>query len=354
MQQLNGISDHSNGVVSAPVDNAGPVSGLYKGTRVVCSSCYAGISQLPSLFSVIDHAVELSKRTVSVCLTYGLYGAFGVLSPFFDPASRPQLFGKPVSILRYATTGLWGIEPKGFHPKRVQVVKQDGVTKNIVVRSSLPLDERGKLVLNKILEGVNEELGRKGEGTLTEGDIELHHYPLINRIAEHSEWEQLRDQNDQIRINGIQTAFHPSPVTGTLMGVPSCLPRWLQNLYQTLLPYYLTWTNFPGLIERLQDELTSEAASKKRKVILVHCIHGIDRTGLVCGALCMKNGMSYVDARREAARFAETRDGYQDVDSFAHNGLQHYAHWLQAQGMGETLGDLNWEYRHKKSKPKPE
>ena len=311
----------------------------------------AGLSD--SGFRLVNDCIALTKRAISQCVTFGLCNGVWLLTPLFGCIKRPALFGKPITLWRHATTVLWSLEPKGFHKDRLAVVDtdKDKDTGNIIVRSSLPLDEKGKMPLGVILSELNQKLELEEERQLTENNVHLDLYTLNNRMLEPDEWGWLSGEVERLQAEGVSVAFKPSPVNGALAGAPTCLPTWMQRLYQKL-PYYLSWTHFPDLVDQLHNELKTPSCNGKRKVILVHCAHGIDRTGLVCGALKMKNGETYENVRKDAQQFAQTRSGYLDVDTYSHSGLENYAWRLKLLGAGDKLGSIEWEHKRKETKPK--
>ncbi len=299
-----------------------------------------------SCYEYGNKLIAITKRTVSRCVTFGLINGAWLLTPFFRSTTRPVLFGKPVSLWRHGTTILWGVESHGFCKDRLSIVLNSRNNRNMIVRSSIPLDQNGKLVLKDILTELNTQLELDGRWKLTEQNIHLDLYSLNNRICEPEEWEQLNSEIDKLKEKGVSAAFKPSPVSGTLFSAPACLPAWMHRLYQRI-PYYLTWTSLPALVGQLQDELDSRAENGKKKIILVHCAHGIDRTGMVCGALKMKNGESYEKVRKEAQKVAQTRSGYNDLDGYANRGLENFAWRLKLLGKGSSLGDIEWRYQRK-------
>ncbi|WP_281646926.1 hypothetical protein [Parendozoicomonas sp. Alg238-R29] len=324
-----------------------------EGLKVPGSWGRTSVTAVPGEMSLLlgvlsDVSVGFAKRAISTCLTYSLWLPCRLATPFVDCCNkRPLLFGKPVSLWRQITTALWRLEPHGFIPQRFDIVSTNKETGNVIVRSSLPFDESGSLAIDNILEELNTKLGRTGADKLTIDSIHLDLYTLQNRVCEHEEWERLESEVAALQKKNVSISFNPSPISGTVMGPICCLPKAVQDWYQKNVPYYLTWTHFSGLVDKLLQKQSRPRSDGKLRVSLLHCAHGIDRTGMLSAAIKMSEGATYKEAREEACRFAQTRSGYNDLDSFAHHGLQNFALFLKACGKGEHLGNLDWDYHHK-------
>lgn len=183
--------------------------------------------------------------------------------------------GKIKMFLLFVLIGVVMSHIRPFDPKLLSIVDQRRNGNYLVRSGSLLSSDYNEVAWTNI----TDALANVG----ITGDYNIYDVCLLN----YNEIDDLLSINIEANFfQGENKNFVPWPITGETFGVPSSneyLTNLLSNTFNEWSLDYL-----PDLIVLL-NTLMSDTTNKK--IIIVHCMHGIDRTGEVVGAYVLNNGI---------------------------------------------------------------
>lgn len=188
---------------------------------------------------------------------------------------------------------------KDFDPSKVQLV--DKVGNNVIIRTSNPLIG-GRFAKEEFFDAIQHVLQNDAQIDIPIGNTQIIVFNLMHRWAEYEEYTVEKSWFDA-QMDG---EFRNYPQLGSLIPA-SLLPSSLRH-------YLARYRSYPFLpIESVVEDLRREIMSHgdKPKVILVHCVKGQDRTGMVIGDYQMTYmGKTYEWVMRKNAEIAGGSQDY--------------------------------------------
>ena len=242
-----------------------------------------------------------SAAVLSVSLVFGVISGGGAFAGGGKKASCMTRFA------RNFTTCLWNKD--NFDSKRVHLV--DVVGQNVLIRMPNPAID-GEFAEQEFFEAIQKAMPEPLRGSFSEGKIIS--FSLLNRVFERE--EHVVEKNWFAEHPHHEFRYRPQlgsviPCVETPVLLRNMMLGGSRHLFLPLEP----------VVDEIRDEMVNQSGVPK--IIIIHCVSGRDRAGMVSGVYRMKYGeKSYAEVVQENHEIAGRSQDYYTRNAMHWSALQ--------------------------------